>query len=175
MSNVKQEISSHNKAVTRRSQPVENVRECDCSVKKDCPLGGKCLTENVIYQAKVTRSDNKKEETYFGLTSTEFKVRYRNHMSSFEVKDKKEKPSQKSPTTLCHYVRKLKKENIEFKIQWKIVDRGKPYCPEAKKCNLCIKEKYFIICRPDMATLNSRKELYGECRHRKKPLLCRVT
>jgi hypothetical protein len=32
-------------------------------------------------------------------------------------------------------------------------------------------EKYFIICKPKMATLNKRNELVSACRHNKKFLL----
>ena len=36
---------------------------------------------------------------------------------------------------------------------------------------LCLWEKYYIICRPNMATLNNRNELVSSCRHAKKFLL----
>ena len=42
------------------------------------------------------------------------------------------------------------------------------------KCNLCLWEKYYIICRPNMATLNNRNELVSSCRHAKKFLLNNV-
>ena len=48
--------------------------------KPDCPLEGKCLQSNVIYQATVTTATT--TETYVGL-ATNFKERYRNHQSSF--------------------------------------------------------------------------------------------
>ena len=40
---------------------------------------GNCLQAAVIYQAKVTRTDNNTHETYVGLTENDFKTRYRNH------------------------------------------------------------------------------------------------
>ena len=40
-----------------------------------------------------------------------------------------------------------------------------------KKCNLCLWEKYFIICKPEMSTLNRRNEMTSTCRHSKKFLL----
>ena len=36
-------------------------------------LNGACLTEGVVYEAKVTRRDNKKEEFYTGVTVGTFK------------------------------------------------------------------------------------------------------
>ena len=53
---------------------------------------------------------------------------------------------------------------------WKIISKAKSYRPPNKKCNLCIREKYFIICKPNMATLNNRNELVTECRHKHKYL-----
>ena len=63
------------------------------------------------------------------------------------------------------------KENKTVYIAWKTIARAKPYHPATKKCNLCIKEKYFIIFKPEMATLNRRLEITYACRHRRKLLL----
>ena len=41
-------------------------------------------------------------------------------------------------------------------------------------CNLCIAEKYYIICHPKEASLNKRTELISKCRHRDKFLLRNV-
>ena len=40
----------------------------------------------------------------------------------------------------------------------------------AFKCrrNLCLWEKYFIICKPEMSTLNRRNEMTLTCKHSKK-------
>ena len=40
-----------------------------------------------------------------------------------------------------------------------------------KRCNLCLVEKYFIILKPDLSSLNKRNELLSSCRHRRKYLL----
>ena len=68
----------------------------------------------------------------------------------------------------------IKDSNTDYTIRWKIVDRGRAYSPSTKICNLCLKEKYIIICKPQMASLNSRNELKTECRHRKKHLLYKL-
>ena len=39
------------------------------------------------------------------------------------------------------------------------------------RCNLYLWEKYFIICRPELATLNKRNEVVTSCRHTNKFLL----
>ena len=36
---------------------------------------------------------------------------------------------------------------------------------------ICFKEKFLIICRPDLSSLNKRNELVSSCRHRNKALL----
>ena len=41
----------------------------------------------------------------------------------------------------------------------------------SERCNLCLWEKYLIICRPELATLNRRNELVSSCRHVRKYLL----
>ena len=165
MNNMKQEISNHNKTVLK-PQTSPTQRDCNCPKKKKCPLDRKCLTKGVIYQATVTRKDNNKEETYIGLTENQFKTRFNNHTNTFRDKEKR------SSTTLSHYIWTLKDKNVDFELQWKLIDRATPYTPESNVCRLCIKEKYYILCQPQLCTLNSRTEMCTECRHRKKYLLC---
>ena len=87
---MKQIISAHNRKVLANIKPPIPVEEepvpttCNCSKKKmeetgGCPLQGKCLTTNVVYQAEVaeTKVDGKEEvEKYVGCT-TDFKTRWR--------------------------------------------------------------------------------------------------
>ena len=37
-----------------------------------------------------------------------------------------------------------------------------------QKCNLCLWEEFFIICKPEMSIRNQRNELTSICRHSKK-------
>ena len=37
-----------------------------------------------------------------------------------------------------------------------------PYNPASNRCNLCLWEEYFIICRPELASLNKQSELIRE-------------
>ena len=60
---------------------------CNCADKSGCPVNGTCMSQNVVYQARVASEG--KEESYIGLTSTEFKTRFRNHKSSFNVPDRR--------------------------------------------------------------------------------------
>lgn len=166
MTNTKQIIANHNKEILRKAEPDPPTKTCNCRQPDNCPLDGKCLTPKVIYQATVKREDNQHEETYVGLTENSFKLRYNNHTCSFVNNSKR------TATTLSRHVWKLKDQNIPHSITWRIIDKANSYSPSSKKCNLCTKEKYFIICKQEMATLNSRSELASVCRHRKKHLLC---
>ena len=55
--------------------------------KKDCPMRGVCLTENVLYYAKMNCDDEKyKLKLYEGICGTTFKKRYTNYKKSFNMK-----------------------------------------------------------------------------------------
>ena len=73
-------------------------------------------------------------------------------------------------TTLSQYVCEMKSKGYEPKISWKLVDRGRKFSPVSAVCQLCIAEAYYINFHPEMATLNSKSEIFSSCRH-KKPLL----
>ena len=49
------------------------------------------------------------------------------------------------------------------------------FIPTLNRCNLCLWEKYFIICRADLASLNKRNELVTSCRYARKFLLSSFT
>ena len=165
MPNMKQVIAKHNSKIRQSPNQQENERSCNCRNTSTCPLDGKCLTQNSIYQATVKRQDNNKEETYIGLTEKTFKIRYTGHKSTFNVK------KQRASTTLSQYIWKLKDENIPYSLKWKIIAKSKAYSPTNKTCNLCTKEKFYILFKPEMSTLNNRNELATECVHRWKHLL----
>ena len=144
---------------------------CNCKKGNVCPLEGKCLQEGVVYQAKVTPTNsNYRTETYIGLTGNEFKGRYNTHNQSFNSEE------DKNATALSQYIWKLKEKKVGFKITWRIVSRSKPFTPGALYCNLCVEEKYLILCS-NLGTLNKRSELTNNCRHKKKYLLkkCKVS
>jgi hypothetical protein len=166
MPNMLQRISVRNKCLL--SQPAQaNCNNCNCKDKAACPLDGNCLTPEVIYQASVARSDTNTVETYIGLTENKFKTRYNSHKSSFKNN------SQRNATALSKYIWSLKDSNITYSIKWKLISRSMIYstCTKRQRCNLCLEEKYFIITRPDLSSLNNRNELATSCRHRRKHLL----
>ena len=164
MTNLKQNIDGHNKSLLHDKKDAQ-TKSCNCRNPSDCPLAGNCLKESVIYQATVTTEDNKPNKTYIGLTENTFKTRFTNHKASFNHKTKRLK------TELSKHIWQLKESNTRFKITWKILKQASPYNPASSRCNLCLWEKYFIICRPNLASLNKWNELITSCRHANKFLL----
>ena len=69
----------------RKTSTVPKPKEYDCRKANVCPLNEKCLTSNVVYKAEITTPHDGTTKEYIGMTSTEFKVRYRNHKKSFKV------------------------------------------------------------------------------------------
>ena len=106
MPNMKSIISSHNKALLsdyHRSLTQTNEKECNCRKKDQCPLDGKCLTQNVVYQATVSTQSS--SETYVSL-ATNFKERYRNHAAFFRHQSKR------NETKLSKHIWALKDNNL---------------------------------------------------------------
>ena len=132
--------------------------------KSDCPVGEKWLQEGVVYQATINRTDGQ-TDTYIGLTATSFKARWRNHRSNFNTRNPK------NATALSKHIWALEDQNISFDVSWKIVSKAKPFNPVTGVCQLCNREKYFIIFKPEMASINSRNEIAGPCLHKHNQLL----
>ena len=124
-----------------------------------------CLKQSVVYQATVSTNDGRPDQTYVGLTEKSFKTRFANHKASFST------PSKNHSTELSKHIWQMKDTKTDFKVSWKILKQAKPYNPASNCCNLCLWEKYFIICRPDLGTLNKQNELITSCRHASKFLL----
>ena len=61
----------------------------------------------------------------------------------------------------------MKDYKRKYKIDWKILAKAAIYNTDTKICNLCSKEKYFLLFRPETNTINKRDELYTKCLHRK--------
>ena len=114
---------------------------CNCTDTEaigPCPLGGNCLVNLLVYGAEVV-SNNINKQTYTGLTRNTFKKRYYGHRHSFTNRE------QEYSTTLSTFVWQLQDNNKNFKINWKLLWRAKPFSLVTRKCNLCIKEKFHII------------------------------
>ena len=172
--NISQHISAHNKLTLNQHAGAHTPQHGGCNCRagvNSCPLDGKCQERSIVYQAMVARTDNNANapETYIGLTENTFKNRYSSHLNSFNHS------KHRNATSLSQHVWYLRDQGIPYTIKWKIISKAPAYKPELKHCNLCLTEKYFIICHSHLGTLNSRKELLNTCRHRKKFLLCNQT
>ena len=159
MPNLERKISAHNKTLVNNSQSQE--KSCNCRDKHSCPLSGDCLTQNVVYQATVESPMGK--ETYMGHTASQFRTRFRNHTASFRNESKR------NATELSKHIWSLKDTKTEFTMTWKVMARARPYSNATKRCNLCITEKFFIICESQAGTLNKRNVL--ACHHTTKYLI----
>ena len=160
--NISRIISSHNKKIL---EPVTQNRTCNCR-QTECPLDGNCLLRNIVYKATVTPIDNPTdEETYIGMTGDTFKNRYGNHKKSFSHR------KYETETSLSKHIWTLKDSNIEYDINWSIVDRAPLFSPISRVCALCVLEKYYIAFYPDQASLNGHEEFFKPCLHRKQFLL----
>ena len=164
MPNMGSLVSTHNTRLLMEDK-VQQSQGCNClDGPTTCPLDpAECKKNSVIYVASVSTQSN--TEHYTGLTGDTFKKRWYKHTSDFE--NEKEKNS----TTLSAHVWKLKEEGKPYTIKWDIMDRASTFNPVNRKCRLCLKEIFYIMFKPESATLNSRNELYNTCRHRKQKLL----
>ena len=75
--NMERRIKSHNARVIN-SAKLE-TRDCNCCNKSAYPLDGQCLVSKIVYSAEVTTINDIKPKVYFGISETEFKVRFRSH------------------------------------------------------------------------------------------------
>ena len=64
-------------------QPSANTYGCNCSDRNSCPLGQKCKTPRVLYQAHVSNSFDNVNKFYYGFMETSLKKMQGNHKSSF--------------------------------------------------------------------------------------------
>ena len=151
-------------------------------------MDGKCGMEGVVYQAKVYPGEQDKNlteedkatiaknnngviwkpkivESYIGRTGGTFKARWNFTKSQCKLRHL---PS----TALSTYIWKLK-DNFyhHYTIKWDIIARANTYSTSSKICNLCNKERYYLVYRKDLCTLNSQDEIIRKCRHRRGNLI----
>ena len=162
--NVKSIINSHNKKLINNENKV--VKNCNCSKKEECPLEGKCRTEDVIYKCIATTTGHP-QKAYLGTAEGEFKLRFYNHKKSFKDRH------YTNETSLSKYMWEMKdKYNVVPNLKWSIVKTVPGYSNITKKCMLCLHEKYEILNYPKQEELlNKRSELVSKCRHLNKFLL----
>ena len=129
---------------------------------RECPVGGECLTESVIYSATVDSSinnSNKSSMTYIGLTGDSFKSLFNGHTSTFRHR-------KGNMSTLSTHIWDLEDKKANYEIKWQIKKRAMVYKPGASFCDLCVSEKVHSLLANPKTSLNKRSEILEACRHR---------
>ena len=117
------------------------------------------VTEQNIHHTYIhTQITNFKEQL-------NFKERYRNHQSSFRCSNRR------NETELSKYIWTLQDSKKPLQIKWKVFKKCKPYSNISKNCNICLYEKFIIICKKELCSLNRRNELASSCPHRNRYVL----
>ena len=143
--------------ISKSTNSNKDNKNCDCQKPETCPMDRNCNVESIIYQAEITSQTTR--ETYTGLCDTPFKLRYRNHTSSFHNE------RYRNATELSKHVWNLKDQNIHYNIKWHKIKQARSYSNVSKQCNLCLGEKYFILSKPEMPSLNNQNKLTNcKCR-----------
>ena len=169
MPNMKAIINQHNNKILN-DDPSHDEINCNCRNKSECPIKDKCQSETIIYKATVDSQRGK--AIYIGSCESTFKKRYYNHKKSFN------NTQYKHETSLSTYIWDLKDNEINYNLNWEIVQKCKPYKCATRICQLCLSEKLQIMlhsCDPNIQLLNSKSEIMNKCRHRAKFKLARLT
>ena len=112
--------------------------------KQDCPLEGKCRSEDIIFKCVVTATGYPRKVD-LGTAEGDFKQRYYNHKKSFRNR------KYANESSLSKYIRKMNdKHNISPNLMWCII---KSYSNISKRCMLGLHEKYEILNYPDQEEL----------------------
>ena len=165
MRNMETVISSHNKQILN---PSKEYFRCNYRVPNECLLDNKCLTPNIVYEAKVSNETNNEYKKYLGGSETQFKERSRN-----QTRDFKHKKYEKC-TELSKCIWNLKAHGITPVVKWSIVKNVNSKTT-GNYCKLCLTEKFSIIQSLDHKNvLNKKSELVNKYRHQNKLLLSNV-
>ena len=160
MSNI---ISSHNKKILKEKRNKEKPKEKECNCKKgvdSCPIGGKCQTSALVYQATITAKDGD-TRTYTGCTDRKFKERYYEHTADMRHKEHKKN------TRMAAYIWEKKDRNVEIQsVKWEVLKNCHKYTAGGDKCDVCLSEKLAIMKNKDPRSLNKRSEFMNKCLHR---------
>ena len=160
--NIASILSSHNKGITR-VPPTEVTRECNCVNREQCPMGNKCLSENIVYEGVITERPVGEEKDYRGLSSGIWKKRYAVHKQGINHR------KHSKACELTKHVWEIKDRSNTFDIRWKILEtvRGRLV---GGACKLCTTETMLINEHPDKSRL-SNKQAIQKCMHGGKYLL----
>ena len=115
----------------------------------------------MVYKAEVTSKDGNKK-SYIGMTEGTFKARWQKHSTDFRHE------KYKHSTDLSSYIWQLKEQNMEYLIDWSILEQTPKYKPGNLYCALCVAEKRHILFANPKDIVNVRDEFVTKCRHQNK-------
>ena len=166
--------------VATRDTETPAPRTCNCRAgKENCmlkgPASGQCLQSSVVYGATVKSTETtlrslfgeeevETVETYTGSCEPTLKARVQGHLTSFRYN------KYRHSTRLSRHIHALKDDDKEYSIYWKIIDKQKSFSTISNMCRLCLAECYAILYG-DSASINSKDEVWGFCRHAGKYML----
>ena len=79
MANLKAKTDGHDKKILENTPPPK-TKLCNCLKEENCSMRGSCLTQNVLYYARISCDDETyKPKLYKGISKTTFKKRFTNH------------------------------------------------------------------------------------------------
>ena len=84
------------------NKDVKELKPCNCRVKSECPLNGRCQVIGIIYKCTVLSPDTQ-NKVFHGTVEGDFKKQFYNHWKSFNNEDSP------NDTTLSKYIWELKK------------------------------------------------------------------
>ena len=117
--------------------PPPKAKLCNCLKKWNLPIRGACLTENVLYYARICcEAETYKPKLHEGICETTFKKRYANHTKSF-IEEKN-----KNNTQLSTEYWTLANKKVHPWISWSIKGNYKSCNPNSKRCSLCLHKKW---------------------------------
>ena len=120
-------------------------------------MPGACYTDGMVYQANVINNLGG-QATYIGLAQN-FKERFRKHRKNLKEQNIEEK------ITLYTHFWKEKEEGRDPTVEWKFLEKNIPLFNSVTGiCRLRTREKFNILLNPTQATLNSRLEIFANCK-----------
>ena len=173
LQNMGGEISRHDNNILGGLEETPAPR-CNCRAanKPRCPLPNYCTVSCVVYRALVTNEVDNSVATYTGLTENPFKLRVRKHEADIRSFKPHDPDNHSSGTRLSRHCGQLAASSIPYTITWSILKETKTaFNPSTGFCKLCSMEKFYIMFKPEDATLNLRSEFFSHCRHKERHLL----
>ena len=73
MDNMPKLVKKHNSNILKKDDTMK--RTCNCRVKNECPLDGKCLSSNIVYSAEVLIDNNEPGDMTYTLASLRWNLK----------------------------------------------------------------------------------------------------